>query len=222
MMNNKVKIYIADDHPIVAAGLKNIFSGEKNIEICGSAGSVEEASVGIDAAKPHLLITDINFNGINTGIDFIREVHRRHPDLKILAISMLEEEIYAERIAKAGAAGYIMKSELTEKIVSAVKEIMRGGIFFNPAVLAKLVGNLQGNSDQNRYNAHDFTNREFQVFELIADGDSAQEISRKLSLSPKTVDTYKSRLRVKLNLKNTSELKKFAIRFFNDKGKQIK
>jgi len=213
---NKIKIFIADDHPIVYAGLKNIFSDEKNFEISGTASNINDAIDGISKCSPHLLITDLNFNGINSGLDFIRSAKKRYPELKILAISMLDEDVYAERAAKAGASGYVMKSELTGKIVSAVREVMRDRVFFNPSILSKIVGTLQGKPETVNENPESFSNRELQVFELLAAGSSAKEISDKLTLSPKTIDTYKSRLREKLNLETNSELVKYAIKWFQD------
>ncbi len=212
----KIKIYIADDHPIVYAGIKNILSDEKDLEICGSAGSVSEAIDGIAKCGPDLLITDLNFNGINSGIDLIKNVKKRYPDLKILAISMLEEELYAERAARAGASGYVMKSELTGKIITAVREVMGGRVFFNPEILAKMVILLQGKRETDTETPLSFSDRELQVFEFIAAGSSGREISKKLRLSSKTIDTYKSRLRAKLNLETNSDLMKYAIKWFQN------
>jgi len=213
-MNEKIKIFVVDDHPIVFEGLKSIFSDEADIEICGFSDNIEEAHSGIGQSQPHLLLSDINFKGLNVGIEFISQTQKRFPHLKIVAISMLEEEIYADRAARAGAMGYVMKSELTGKIISAVREVMKGQVFFSPVVLSKMIGTLQKRSGNPGELWQSLSNREIQVFELIADGAATKEIAEKLQLSSKTIDTYKNRLRLKLNLKNNAALTKYAIQQF--------
>ncbi len=219
MIKERVTIFIADDHPIVSEGLEKIFSREKGYEVCGTAGSIDEAVYRISSLKPQLLISDINFEGINSGLDFIKETKKRYPELKILVISMHDEDIYAERTAKAGASGYVMKSELTGKILSAVEAIMKGGVFFNPPVLARMVGGLKGNGNNGESLTETFTNRELQIFELLARGNSGKRIADELHISPKTVDTYKNRLRNKLNLETNSDLVKYAIGWLQGGGK---
>ncbi len=220
MIKDRVKIFIVDDHPIVSEGLEKIFSRERGYEVCGTAGNIDEAVYRINSLNPQLLISDINFEGINSGIDFIKEMKNRYPGLKILVISMHEEDIYAERTAKAGASGYLMKSELTGKIISAVEEIMNGGVFFNPSILAKMVGALKGDGNKGESITEKFTDRELQIFELLAQGNSGKRIADELHISPKTVDTYKNRLRIKLNLETNSDLIKYAIRWLQDGGKR--
>ena len=206
-----IKIFVVDDHPIVFEGLRSIFSDETDIELCGFTDNTDDAHQAIKKQQPQLLISDINIKGLNVGIDFISQTKKLFPDLKIVAVSMLEEGIYAERAARAGAMGYVMKSELTSKIISAVREVMQGQVFFSPTILSKMISTLQRDPDNTGELWQTLSNREIQVFELIAEGVGTKEISEKLGLSPKTIDTYKYRLRAKLNLENNADLTKYAI-----------
>jgi two-component system invasion response regulator UvrY len=203
-----LKILIADDHAVVRKGLKQILLEEyPSAEI----GEVEDAESLITAVigKPwDIVICDMNMPG-RSGLDALTQIKQTAPDLPVLIMSMYPEDQYALRVLKAGASGYLGKNTIHDDIIKAVQTLQLGRKFITPAVAEKLADAFGGNSEKA---PHEFlSDREFDVFKLLADGNSVSDIASRLSLSSTTVSTYRSRILEKMNLKSNSELTRYAI-----------
>lgn len=203
-----IRIGIADDHTIVREGLKQLLGAEKDLTICGEARNAAEVLELIRAMVLDVLILDMSMPG-RSGIELIRQVRVECPKLRILVLSMHEEEQYAVRAMKAGASGYLTKESASSQLVQAIRKIAVGGAFITPAVAEQLALGLMSQNDEPSHTS--LSDREFQVFRMIAAGLSVSEIAAELNLSVKTISTHKARLMLKMNLGNNTELLRYAI-----------
>lgn len=208
-----VRIMLVDDHPIVRDGLAESINREPDLEVCAQAEDHIGALKAIETAKPDLVVVDLMLRS-SSGLELIKDLHSRWPSILILVVSMHDETLYAERVLRAGAQGYITKQEAPRDILLAIRRILAGGVYLNErtasAVLARLGAKGQGTSNTV---ADLLADRELQVFELTGMGLSTREIAGQLHIDMKTVDTYRARIREKLNLKSSSELLQLAIRW---------
>lgn len=203
----QVNILIADDHPVVRQGLKQMLAAEPDFAVVGEAKDGQEV---IDQARQHawdVAILDYNMPG-KGGIELIRELRQRYPDRPVLVLSMYPEDRYAVRAIKAGAAGYLTKESATADLVTAIRKVVRGGRFVTPAVGERLAQQLAG-GDRPLHEA--LSDREFQIMWLIATGKTVGDIAQQFFLSPNTVSTYRTRILRKLNLRNNAELMRYAL-----------
>jgi DNA-binding NarL/FixJ family response regulator len=208
------KIFLVEDHPITRAGLCAIINREADLTVCGEADDAPAALSSLASLRPSMLVTDLALKNSN-GLELIKNVLALVPNLSILVMSMHDERVYAERALRAGAKGYIMKKEVTERIIPAIRTILGGGIYLSEHMQDNL---LSGLLSQRKKEGADFpldtlSDRELEVFQLIGNGFTTQEIARRLKLSPKTIDSYREHLKIKLNLKNGAELLRHAIRW---------
>jgi DNA-binding NarL/FixJ family response regulator len=215
----EVRVFIVDDHSVVRQGLKQFINTEADMCVCGEAEDSSEAVRMLEKTNPDIAIVDISLRGAN-GIDLTKAIKQRF-NVPVLILSMLDEGIYAERAIKAGARGYIMKSESIERVIFAVREIMEGRIYLSPvlkeSLLAKLLTDPSGRGESP---IDSLTNRELEVFRLIGEGLSTRHIAGDLLLSIKTIETYRERIKKKLNLAGSDELVQYAIQWRLDEGKQ--
>lgn len=206
------KILIVDDHPIVREGLSLLLSTQPDLEVCGEAADASTALQLVAETSPDLVIVDISLKGGN-GIDLIKRIKARDPAARMLVSSMYDESLYAERALRAGASGYINKQEATRKITDAIRAVLDGKIFLSERMagqmLQRAVGGRSGRIEHSPL--EDLSDRELEVFELIGRGRSTREIAEALHLSAKTVETYRDRVRKKLDLNDCSELTRHAI-----------
>ncbi len=217
-MGEKKKVFIVDDHSVVRQGLSQFINSEPDLTVCGEAEDANEAIKGIDRNDPDILLVDISLKGAN-GIELTKAIKSRF-NLPVLILSMLDEHIYAERAIKAGARGYIMKSESIEKVIGALREILAGRIFLSPLLKETLLNKLLLDpADRGDSPIDSLTNRELEVFRLIGEGMSTRHIAGDLLLSIKTIETYRERIKKKLNLQNSDELIQYAIQWRLDEGK---
>ncbi len=215
--NNQINILIVDDHPIVREGLKQLISNEKDIIVSGSVEDANKALEEIKNKSYDLLIIDISLKGSISGLELTKTINNSYPNLPILILSMYDESIYAERAIRAGARGYIMKHEMTGTIVKAIRRILEGKIYLSDEMSSKLLNELifkQG--EKVTSSVEKLTDRELEVFQLIGDGFKTQDIAVKLCLSVKTIDTYRMRIKEKLNINDSVELTKIAIEWVNN------
>lgn len=204
--NDRAGIMIVDDHPLVRDGLKQLLSTESDLEVCCEAGSCREALAALEISDPELAIVDLSLKDGN-GIELIRDMKRLYPSLKMLVLSMHEESFFAERAIKAGAMGYIMKQECREIVLIAIRSVLSGQIFVSPDISTKLIANPTGlPPDSEDRCVTCLSNRELQVFELIGKGHKTNSIAETLSLSVKTIETYRSNIKKKLALADASQL----------------
>jgi len=203
-----IKVLIADDHPIVRAGLKQVIERSPDMKVAGEALDGQQVIDRVAAEEWDVVILDFSMPGKN-GLDVIREIHRQRPALPVLVLSMHPESELAPRLLKAGIAGYLMKESATAELVGAIRKIHSGGRYVSPALAEKLAGDLSSNSGRQPHEL--LSDREYQVLLSIAAGRAAQDIALELSLSVKTVRTYRDRVMEKLSLKNDVELTRYTI-----------
>lgn len=216
-MEKPIKIFIVDDHPIVVEGLSQLIKKEKNMKICGSAGSVNSAISEIRSLRPHIVIVDIALKGGVSGLELIRAVKERFPSVTMLALSMHDESLYAERAIRAGARGYVMKDQMTQTVVKAIKQVMEGRIYLSEKIASNLLdGLLYNRTEQIDDPVKLLSNRELEVFQLIGQGYRTMDIARELNLSKKTIDTHRHNLKDKLNIDSSVELVRYAVQWKND------
>ena len=213
---NKRRIMIVDDHPIVRQGLADLINQEKDLVVCGQVEDAPEAMKAIRALKPDMVIVDISLVG-TSGVELIKDIKAQHPNLPILTLSMHEESLYAERALRAGAHGYIMKREATKKIVTAIRKVLSGQLYMSDKMTDKMLGRLiEGKPAVPASAPEGLSDRELEVFSLLGRGYGTRRISEKLHLSVKTIETYRLRIREKLNLTDTAELLQHAFLWVND------
>ena len=203
------RILIVDDHPIVRLGIRQMLAAESDLEVCGEAESAEVARQLIRTAHPDLAIIDLSL-AAGTGLDLIRFLRESLPTLPVLVLSMHDEALFAERVLRAGARGYIMKREAITGLVGAIRQVLAGRIYVSEeatqAVLERLGHELTAPDNP----LASLTDRELEVFDLIGRGQSTGAIAEQLGVSIKTVETYRSNIKTKLNLKDATDLIRFA------------
>ena len=212
---DKAKIIIVDDHPIIRQGLAELINHEKDLVVCGEAEDAPEAMDAIKKLNPDLIIVDISLKKKN-GVELIKDIKSQYPDLPILTLSMHDESLYAERALRAGAKGYVMKAEATEKVISAIHKILNGQLYVSSKIAEKMMYKLVGGRPTFGGSTLDnLSDRELEVFLLIGQGHGTSQIAEKLFLSIKTIETYRAHIKEKLNLTNGAELLQYAIQWAN-------
>jgi DNA-binding NarL/FixJ family response regulator len=211
-----VRILIVDDHPVVRESLKIIVQREPDLTVCGEAEDREQALNLAAATEPHLALVDLTLKDSH-GLELIKDFGNRWPKIKILVLSMQDEALYAERVIRAGARGYITKQEAPEKILVAIRQILNGEIYWSEKAAARVASKVARSSRAGaNFSVEGLTDREVQVFELLGAGQSTHQIAAALHINASTVETYRGRIKEKLNLKNALELLQYAIRWSND------
>ena len=211
------RILLVDDHPVVREGLAENINRQTDLIVCAEADDRHAALEAIAHAKPDLVIADLALK-TSMGIELIKDIHSRWPGLPVLVVSMLDEALYAERALRAGAKGYLSKQEATRNIVEAVRHVLDGEIYLNQKTAGNLLARLAGNSDSLTGSVADLlTEREMQVFELTGHGFGTRQIADRLHIDVKTVETYRARIKEKLNLSGSNELLQLAIRWQKEK-----
>jgi DNA-binding NarL/FixJ family response regulator len=209
----KHKILLVDDHPIVREGLAQFINNESDLAVVGMASSGSEAMDLVAMNMPDLVVTDLSLSG-KPGLELVKDLAAKYPSLPVLVLSIHDETLWAERVLRAGAEGYIMKSQATGQIVAAIRHILGGEIWVseqvNAILLQKQVRNrkpLQGSPlDQ-------LSDRELEVFQCIGRGMSMREIAGVFHLSSKTVDVHRDHIREKLRVKSSTELIRYAVSY---------
>src|ERR1700675_2851407 len=209
----KKRILVVDDHPIVRQGLSLLINQEPDLVVCGEAEEATGAMHVLASARPDVLIVDISLNGPD-GLDLLKTIRITHPTLPVLILSMHEESIYAERALRAGANGYIMKQEATEKVLVAVRRILSGEIYVSDRVANKMLKHyITGAGTLRNSSIADLSDRELEVFRLIGEGHGTRQIAEELHLSIKTVESYQAHIKEKLSLRSARELMQHAIQW---------
>lgn len=204
------KIFIVEDHPVMRRGFVSLFGRPSDLTICGEAGTADEARRRIPDAAPDLVIVDLSLQE-ESGLSLIKDLRAMHPDLLILVVSMHDESLYARRTLNAGANGYLMKTEADAKVVEAVREVFERGLYLSPALSSSvLLRHLRGVGSEGESVIETLTDRELEVFTLMGRGFARKEIAESLTLSPKTIDTYREKLKEKLSVSSNAELRRRA------------
>jgi DNA-binding NarL/FixJ family response regulator len=206
------RIMLVDDHPVLREGLAKLINQEPGLTICGQYEDAARAFAAIPAVRPDLVIIDLSLKG-SSGLELVKNSRASHPKLRILVLSMYDESLYAERVLRAGAAGYIMKQEASEKILGAIRQVLQGGIYLSEKMGSKLMHQLIGGKSQEAGSSLErLSDRELEVFGLIGQGKGTRQIAEHLRLSVKTIESHRAHIKEKLNLKDANELVHTAIR----------
>ena len=210
LRKGKTRVLLVDDHPILRRGLAELINQEADMMVCGEAEDSPRAFEAISTLGPDVAVVDISLKGSN-GIELIKNVKARYPDLPILVLSMHDESLYAERALRAGGLGYIMKEEAIEQVLVAIRRVLTGEIFLSDKMKSKMLQQLaNGRSKTLVSPIEHLTDRELEVFRLIGEGRSTRQIAGELHLSVRTVEAYREYIKGKLNLKNSTELVQHA------------
>jgi len=203
-----MRVLIADDHAVVRQGLRHILASIPELNEIAETADGEETLSRVRAEPWDVLVLDMSMPG-RGGLDILKEVRRERPATRVLVLSMHPEDQFAVRLLKAGAAGYLNKESAPDELVTAMRKVISGGKYVSPTLAERLAFDLDQDSDRPAHEA--LSDREFQVLQMLAAGQSVAEIATVLMLSPKTVSTYRARLLDKLGLKSNAELIHYAI-----------
>jgi DNA-binding NarL/FixJ family response regulator len=209
--DKKKKILIVDDHSVVREGLATVINQQPDLMVCAQADSAAKALSIIPAAMPDAAIVDISLEG-RSGLELIKDLKARHPDLPVMALSMHDETLYAERALRAGARGYVMKKESTHDMVTGLRRVLEGGFHVSERMASRILRQYANHEPATpRSPVELLSDRELEVFQFIGQGVGTRQIAERLHLSMKTVSCYRQNIKTKLNLKNASELVSHAI-----------
>ncbi len=215
------RVFLVDDHPMVRERLAHLIDQQADLRVCGEASDVVEALAGIDCQRPDIAIVDLSLRG-SSGLDLIKDLKVRGSKVPVLVLSMHDESLYAERVLRAGAMGYVSKQESTRNILAAVRCVLEGGVHVSPgvagALVKRMVGGLHG---QESSPVARLADRELEVFQLIGRGQGTRKIAESLNLSVKTVESYRARIKEKLQLDDGIQLLQRAMQWMEsyDDGK---
>lgn len=210
----KVRILMVDDHPIVREGMAQFLNQQQGLDLCCQAGNAEEALREMERCRPALAIVDISLDG-GSGLELIKTLRQRYPELGLLVLSMHDESLFAERALRAGANGYLMKHEATSSILQAVHQVLNGNIYLSAAMHTALSRRLLGKPEGERSPLANLSEREFEVLHLIALGFGTRQIAEKLNRSAKTIEAHRASLKAKLQLSNSRDLVRFAVQWLD-------
>lgn len=212
------RILIVDDHPLMRKGLALAIDAEPDLSVVAQAEDAEQALEAIEESSPDLAIVDISLPGMS-GLELLKHMQALRPELRVLVVSRHDEALYAERAIRAGARGYVMKLEAADVIVKAIRRVMNGGIYVSDDINERLLlGIARGRDSLAKSPLEVLSDRELEVFELTGRGRSTREIAEKLHLSIKTVESYRARIKDKLNLTNAAELMQHAVNWVEGEG----
>jgi DNA-binding NarL/FixJ family response regulator len=222
--NQRCRLLLVDDHPAVREALALRIGVQRDLQVCGEAADMSEALRQVAETQPDLAVVDITLK-TGDGIDLIKRIKERHEHVRILVWSMHSEELYAERALRAGALGYVNKDQATDRIIEAIRRVLEGKVYLSEAMIeAMLQRSVGGARDCVTRSLLDvLSDREFEVFRLIGEGVKTAEIAERLHLSVKTIDTYRDRIRQKLDLSDGTKLAHYATQWMleNEQGKRI-
>lgn len=207
----RLRVFLADDHSVVRAGLKMLIEAQADMEVVGEADDGEEACRMVRDLKPDVVVMDVSMPKLN-GARATERIKTTNPNTKVIALTVHEEETYLRQLMRMGAAGYVLKRAAAGDLTRAIREVAGGGTYIDPALAGRVVGNMLGDSDGHRKGRESaLSDREMEVLRLIALGHTNKEIAGNLHLSVKTVETYKTRLMDKLNLTNRASIVRYAM-----------
>ena len=218
------RLLLVDDHPVLRHGLACLLEAEDDLRVGAQAGSAAEATLVLAAENFDLALLDISLGGVS-GLDLLKTIRARWPELPVLVFSMHDELLYAERVLRVGARGYLMKDGNATHVVAAVRRVLEGQIYVSDAVnrrvLDRLLRGARGSYVEGTGQPVDLlSNRELEVFQFIGQGRGTREIAGELHVSVKTVETYRAHIKEKLHLKTAPELMRFALDWAHHRGEE--
>jgi DNA-binding NarL/FixJ family response regulator len=210
-MANKLRVYLADDHAVVRAGLKALINAEPQMEVSGEAGDGRTACQEVQELQPDVVVMDVSMPQMN-GAQATAQLKQVCPSVKVLALTVHEDKGYLRLLLEAGASGYMLKRAAAEELIHAIRTVAAGGVYLDPALAGKVVGSfVRPPAGRGAPESGDLSDREAEVVRLIAAGHSNKEIASRLGLSVKTVETYKARSMEKLGLDSRADLVRYAV-----------
>jgi len=214
------KVFIVDDHPVVRDGLITLIEHEQDFNVCGDADDAAEALKSISELKPDVVIVDIGLKS-SDGIELTKSIKTRYPRMPVVVLSIHDESVYAERALHAGASGYLMKEAASNDIITAIRTVLSGEIYVSDQMAKKLLGNaFSRKSDIGTDPVAKLSDREFEIFRLIGSGYKVSQIADRMHLSSKTIETYRARIKEKLNITDASKLLRYAIKWVSSDDKK--
>ena len=217
-LSRKSRVFLVDDHPIVRQGLSLLINHEPDMVVCGEANGAPSALQAIPNVSPDVVVLDISLGGPD-GLDLLKSLRLKEPLLPVLILSMHDESTYAERSLRAGASGYIMKQEATEKVLVAIRHILQGKVYLSERLTNRMIERyVQRSPCSENDPLANLSDRELQVFRLIGAGHGTRQIADELHVSAKTIESYQAHLKDKLGLRNARELVQHAIEWNVDLG----
>jgi DNA-binding NarL/FixJ family response regulator len=217
---NKTQVLIVDDHPVVRDGLTTIINHERDLNVCGEADDAHEALKAITELKPEVVVVDISLKN-SDGIELTKNIKAGYPKLSVIVLSIHDESVYAERALLAGAKAYLMKDAASENIVRAIRTVLSGEIYVSNTISKKFLHKIAGDKTSTfKTPIENLSDREFEIFRLIGEGFKASQIAMQLHLSTKTIETYRSRIKEKLNLPNAAELLQYSIKWAKSQDRE--
>lgn len=214
----KKTILIVDDHPMMREGLAQLIEHEPDLAVGGQADNAGQALDAISAQPPDLAVVDISLPD-RSGLELIKDLHTLHPGLPILVVSMHDESLFAERVLRAGGRGYIMKQEGGKKLMQAIRQVLNGQIYVSEKMSARILELFSGRRPETTDPVVErLSDREFEVFQLVGQGQGTRQIAQRLHLSVKTVEVHRANIKKKLELKTGADLVRHAIRWTEARG----
>jgi len=216
--NPASRILIVDDHPMMRNGMATQISNEPDLAICGEADDVNAALQLVRELNPDLVIIDISLK-TGHGIDLVKQIRARCPTMKMLVNSMYDESVYAERALQAGAMGYLSKQSASESLIGAIRTVLAGKTYVSAEMTDRILKSRVGGMIQpGKSPIESLSDRELEVLTLIGQGNTTGSIAEQLYLSTHTIDTYREKLKIKLNLANGAELNRYAVQWVLENG----
>ncbi len=216
-MSPPVRILLVDDHPLVRRGFAAVLASHPDLVPSGEAGSYDEALALLEAADYDLAVVDLSLDG-GSGLELIKQISQRRPEVRVLVCSMHDEILFAERSLRAGARGYLSKEEAPERTVEAIRRVLEGRIYLSPAMTDRILHVAAGDPAPVTSTLARLSDREIEVFELLGEALSSRQIGERLGLSPKTVETHRENIKQKLGLESGRELLRRAVQWVLEKG----
>jgi DNA-binding NarL/FixJ family response regulator len=214
--SEKTSVVIVEDHPMFREQLAHLISKEPDMVVCGAADNVRDGFVLIKEKHPAIAIVDITLKG-SSGLELLKDLRAHGIELPTLVLSMHDESLYAERALRAGAKGYITKHEASANVMVAIRQVLSGEIYLKPRFMSSILNRITNGSGVTAQPIDRLTDRELEVFELIGSGQTTREIGARLRLGLTTVDTYRARIKEKLNLENAARLHSEASRWLQQR-----
>jgi DNA-binding NarL/FixJ family response regulator len=211
-------VFVVDDHAFFRAGVIAWLQGQQGITCCGEAGTLAEARAALRGVAPDILLLDLGFKE-GDGLEFIREARTLRPGMRVIVISQRDETVFAERAIKAGASGYLMKSEAVDRLLDAIHAVMAGDIHLSRAAAARVSSAEVAPGLRRSQDVAELSDRELQVFALIGSGLGPKEVATRLGISPKTVETYREHLKKKFGVQSAAMLTVIATEWVNNDGR---
>ena len=213
-----IRVYIADDHAMVRRGLAAMIDVETDIQLCGEAADCAVATSEIEKLRPDVAVVDISLQG-NSGLELVKNIKAIDPQIRVVVFSVHDESVYALRVLKAGAKGYVSKQDVASKVIDAIRKVSKGQMFVSEQVSTQLLNRMVTGQGEQDSQVSCLSDRELEVVTLIGSGLATREIAARMRVSVKTVETHRAHIKTKLNLSSAVTLVQFCFRWIDENKK---